>query len=93
MALHVRYNTASPKKWSKRDNKQPGNHMKKTLTSLLITTIFISSGVTSVMLTGCERKPKTLGEKIDDALDARPHEKLKDAGENLSEAARDEVKK
>jgi hypothetical protein len=68
--------------------------MKKTLTSaLVIASILIGSSVSGVMLTGCERKPKTLGEKIDDALDARPHEKLKDAGENLSEAARDELKK
>jgi hypothetical protein len=42
-----------------------------------------------VVLTSCERKPKTIGEKIDDALDTRPHEKLKDAGEDLKDAAKD----
>ena len=44
------------------------------------------------LLSSCKEKPKTLGEKIDDALDARSNEKLKDAAEDLQDAARDAKK-
>jgi len=41
----------------------------------------------------CEKKPKTVGEKvgekIDDALDRRPAEKLRDAGEDIKDGAKD----
>ncbi len=41
----------------------------------------------------CEEKPKTTGEKIEDkikdGLDARPNEKIKDAGEDVKDAAKD----
>ena len=41
----------------------------------------------------CEPKPKTLPEKVEDkvkdGLDARPNEKLKDAGEDVKDAAKD----
>jgi hypothetical protein len=51
------------------------------------------TGLSAITSTSCERKPKTLGEKIDDALDARPHEKLKDTVEDAKDAVHDEVKK
>lgn len=47
------------------------------------------SAVAALSLTACEEKPKTLGDKIEDGLDARPNEKLKDAGEDLKDAAKD----
>ena len=50
----------------------------------------------AVAMTGfcaCEPKPKTLPEKVEDkvkdGLDARPNEKLKDAGEDVKDAAKD----
>lgn len=56
----------------------------KTPTTIFLGTIFLA-------LTACE--PKTPGEKVkdkvDDALDRRPNEKLRDAGENIKEAAKD----
>ena len=43
-------------------------------------------------LSACD-KPKTVPEKVEDkikdGLDARPNEKLKDAGEDLKDAAKD----
>jgi hypothetical protein len=66
--------------------------MKRNLKSaILAAAIIFGTGVSCIMVTGCERKPKTLGEKIDDALDARPHEKIKDAGEDLKEGVKDAV--
>ena len=68
--------------------------MRPTLRSALPITIAIfGTGVSAITSSSCERKPKTLGEKIDDALDARPHEKLKDTVEDAREAVRDETKK
>lgn len=47
-------------------------------------------------LAACEEKPKTTSEKVEDkvkdGLDARPGEKVKDAGEDLKEAAKDATK-
>lgn len=44
-------------------------------------------------LPACERKPTTTEEKvkgrIDDALDRRPHERLRDAAEDARDAAKD----
>lgn len=37
----------------------------------------------------CEQKPKTLEEKVKDGMDARPNEKMKDAGEDLKDATKD----
>lgn len=34
-------------------------------------------------------KEKTLGDKVDDALDQRPAEKVQDAGENVKDAVKD----
>jgi hypothetical protein len=70
--------------------------MKRNLKStLLIASITFGIGLGCTTFTGCERKPDTVGERVDDALDARPNEKLKDAGEDLKdgiEDAADEVK-
>ena len=55
----------------------------------LVTSVLILATATIGGLTSCEKKPKTIGEKIDDALDARPNEKLKDAGEDLKDAVHD----
>lgn len=63
-----------------------------TLKSAMAATLLLATAGSCVMFTSCERKPKTIGEKIDDALDARPNEKLKDAAENLGDAARDGAK-
>ena len=90
MASHVRYNIASPKvcafnpSTAIKSNTNPNIAMKNSLKfALLIATMFFGTSVSCVLFTSCEQKPKTFGEKIDDALDARPHEKLKDAGEDL----------
>lgn len=55
----------------------------------MMTTAMFLATATIGGLTSCERKPKTIGEKIDDALDTRPNEKIKDAGEDLKDAAKD----
>ncbi len=43
--------------------------------------------------TACERKPQTLGEKIEDkvkdATDSRPGEKVRDAAEDTKDAVKD----
>lgn len=56
----------------------------------------ISASLCAVVLTlfpACEERPKTTGEKVEDkvkdGLDARPGEKLKDAGEDVKDAAKD----
>jgi len=44
-------------------------------------------------LTACEKKPETLGEKIEDkvkdATDSRPGEKVRDAAEDTKDAVKD----
>ena len=57
--------------------------------ALMTATMYVTTASVAVLTTSCERKPKTIGDKVDDALDARPNEKLKDAGENIKDAARD----
>ena len=55
-------------------------------------TFMFSFAVTSMLLTSCDDKPRDLGEKIDDALDRRPHEKTKDAVEDIKDAVKDAKK-
>jgi hypothetical protein len=54
---------------------------------------YLLPAVAALMLSACEDKPKPVDEKIkdkvDDALDRRPNEKLKDAGEDIKDAAKD----
>lgn len=56
----------------------------KTPTTILLTAVLFA-------FTACE--PKTpvekVKDKVDDALDRRPNEKLRDAGEDLKEGAKD----
>lgn len=54
--------------------------MNKLVTAFLL--------VASVGLTACPGE-KTLGGKVDDALDARPNEKIKDKAEDLGDAIKD----
>ena len=48
------------------------------------------------VLSGCDSRPKSVGEKVEDkvkdGLDARPNEKLKDAGEEIRDNVRDVTK-
>jgi hypothetical protein len=61
----------------------------KRLPSLLAVALL---GLGSPLL-GCHREDKSsvekLGDKAKDALDVREHEKLKDAGEDVKDAAKD----
>ncbi len=54
---------------------------------------FVCALAVFVTLAACEKKPETLGEKIGDkvkdATDSRPHEKLKDAAEDTKDAVKD----
>lgn len=56
-----------------------------------ITTIL--SAVLLLTFTACEKKPQTLGEKIEnktnDALDRRPGEKVRDAAEDVKAEAKE----
>ena len=54
----------------------------KSIATLVVTLI----GIT---FTSCERKPESVGDKVKDGLDMRPNEKLKDAGEDIKDAAGD----
>ena len=44
-------------------------------------------------MTACDERPQTVGEKVEDkvkdGLDARPGEKLKDAGEDVKDTVKD----
>ena len=64
-----------------------GKPMKAIISSIL--------GVT-LLICACDNRPKSVGDRVEDrvkdGLDARPNEKLKDAGEDLRDAAKD-VKK
>jgi hypothetical protein len=67
----------------------------KLKSALLIATVILGTGMSAILFTSCERKPETVGEKIKDGLDARPNEKIKDAGEDVKDAvkdAKDEIK-
>lgn len=59
--------------------------MKTCLYLLLATCTFTG-------ITACKERPKSTGEKIEDkvkdGLDARPHEKLKDAAEDIKDAVK-----
>ena len=54
---------------------------------------FACAGAIFAALTACEKKPETLGEKIEDkvgdATNSRPNEKLKDAAEDTKDAVKD----
>lgn len=64
--------------------------MKSSLNFSVLMTCAMLTAATSVgMLTSCKEKPKTIGEKVDDALNTRPNEKMKDAAEDLGDAAKD----
>lgn len=64
--------------------------MKRNLKSaLLIATIIFGTGMSCIVFTGCEEKPKSIGERIEDGLDTRPNEKLKDAGEDIKDGVKD----
>ena len=58
---------------------------------------FLVGAVLLTSFVACEEKPKTTGEKIEDkvkdGLDARPHEKIRDAAEDTKDAVKDAVKK
>lgn len=54
--------------------------------------IAFASMTTATLLTSCDEKPRSLGEKFDDALDRRPHEKAKDAVEDVKDAVKDAKK-
>jgi hypothetical protein len=62
--------------------------MKKTALLLAVPFVFA--------MAACEQKPKTTTEqvkdKVDDALDRRPNEKLKDAAEDIRDGAKSAVK-
>jgi hypothetical protein len=60
----------------------------KLINCITIATLMFGLG----FLTSCEKKPKTLGDKIKDGFDARPNEKLKDAGEDIKDAVKDATK-
>lgn len=47
---------------------------------------------TLALVVSCDDKPRAPSEAVKDALDARPHEKLKDAGEDIKDAAKDLTK-
>lgn len=49
----------------------------------------LTTATSVVVLTGCKEKPRTIGERVDDALNTRPNEKLRDAAENVGDAAKD----
>lgn len=51
--------------------------------------LLLAITVTLAGFVACEEKPKTIPDKIKDGLDARPNEKIKDAGENIKEATKD----
>ena len=64
--------------------------MKSSLNfSILMTCAMLVTATSACLLTSCKEKPKTIGEKVDDALNTRPNEKLKDAAEDLNKAAQD----
>jgi hypothetical protein len=70
--------------------------MKTTLKSVLsIAAVILATGMSCILVTGCEDKPRTLREGVGDALDTRPNENLKDAGEEIKDGlkdAREEIK-
>lgn len=66
--------------------------MKRTLYAIQCATMILATAlIGGAVFTSCEERPKTLGEKIEDGLDARPNEKLKDTAEDAKEAVKDAV--
>jgi hypothetical protein len=63
--------------------------MKSTLATILSVALFVS-------VTACEKKPKTplekVEDKVNDGLDRRPGEKVRDAAEDASDKVKDAVK-
>jgi hypothetical protein len=61
--------------------------MTKTILTLCAALTF------AALSTGCKKKPETLGEKIEDkvkdATDSRPNEKVKDAAEDVRDGVKD----
>ena len=56
---------------------------------------FLIISVAALAIVGCDRKPTTsekVEDKVKDALDARPHEKVKDATEDTKDAVKDASK-
>lgn len=62
--------------------------MKTTIISALCTAFMIFGTVAMSTLTSCERR-QSVGEKIDDALDNRPAEGLRDAAEDTKDSVKD----
>lgn len=51
---------------------------------------YLFAAATFAILPACEKhETPNVKEKVDDALDRRPNEKLKDAGEDVKDAAKD----
>jgi gas vesicle protein len=64
--------------------------MKRNLKSALTTAaVIFGVGISCILVTSCEDKPRTLKEGVGDALDTRPNENLKDAGEDIKDAVKD----
>jgi hypothetical protein len=64
--------------------------MKTTLKSAItVAAVIFATGLSCILVTGCEEKPRTLREGVGDALDTRPNENLKDAGEELKDGLKD----
>lgn len=53
----------------------------------------LCSSVAILAALGCDKKPETLGEKVEDkvkdATDSRPNEKVKDAAEDVRDGVKD----
>ena len=63
--------------------------MKIMLKAAPITAAFLlATGATTLFVTSCEQR-KTLGDKVDDAMDNRPNEKVKDKAEDIGDAVKD----
>jgi hypothetical protein len=67
--------------------------MKRTIAFPLVSILMLGAVGLGGPLLGCERRDKTttekLGDQAKDALNMREHEKMKDAGENVKDAAKD----
>ncbi|MFZ4767402.1 MAG: hypothetical protein ACOYMN_20815 [Roseimicrobium sp.] len=64
-------------------------NLKNPQAAILSAFILSATGLTCALVTSCEDKPRTLGDRIEDGLDIRPHEKLKDAAEDIEDAVKD----
>lgn len=65
--------------------------MKTTIISGMCSALVLFGAVLMSTLTSCERR-QSVGEKIDDALDNRPAEGLRDATEDAADAVKDAAK-